>query len=199
MEIHAIYAVFKGGSVKIGNMEYSGNRMILGITEEFSYSISRESEVRLPVVIVDTKGFNARYMDDRLLKSVSVPGADIWYFTCIKDIEDLFDAFMGEITKVLMPYNKVRNRLVLEEIFEVSDDCIPVIFSGKDMIRQIDDVKRIGFSEAIVMDPEGSISENDWAELKEMSINVIPFVRSRSSADILHSIGFEKIILDFQN
>jgi len=199
MEIHAIYAVFRGGSVRTGSMEYSGEKMVLGITEELSYSASRESEIRLPVVMVDTKGFNARIMDDRLLKAVSVPGADIWYFTCIKDIEDLFDAFMGDVAKILMPYSKVRNRLVLEEIFEVSDDCIPVIFSGKDMIRQLDDVKRIGFSEAVVMDPEGSISDNDWVELKEMSIGVIPFVRSRSSADILYSMGFEKVIFDFQN
>ena len=197
MKIPALYATYKGGSVHTGRVEYSGDKMSLGEPITRSTQVSKDDE-RLPLVVVDVRGMNTRVMDDRLLMDMKFPGGDVWYLTPIVDLDDLFDVFMGDIVKVLMPIHMVRDRSTLEEIFEISDCCIPVIYPSK--VRSVDnmirELGRVGFMDVVVCDRAGEISYDGWNRLFE-TIGVIPFVCDTSVADELEAIGFNKIIVDF--
>jgi len=195
MEIPALYAAFKSGSVRTGEMEYSNNKMAIGTTTEWKGRVTAEDEDRTALVVVDIKGLNTGNMDDRLLTNMQFPGGDVWYFTAIRDVEDLFDSFMGNIVKVLMPYHSVRDMTVLEEAFEVSDCCAPVIFSGvTDFGPALKVLRGIGFTEIILYDMDGIVDEWEWKSV--MDEGIIPFVRNSRTAGILREMGFERIIID---
>jgi len=202
MEIPALYAVFKGGSIKAGSAIHTDGKIILDTKLRAAREMFTESDERTEVVVVDVKGLNRGNMDDNLLTGMVIPGNDIWYLTHIEDIEDIFDGFMGDVSKIMIPYHTVRNTAVLEEAYDVSDNCIPVVFSSlydlDDMISSIEKVFRIGYTEAVVFDIDDTVSEGDWTTLRKKFDNVTPYVRNRSRVEMLRSLGFERMIIDHQ-
>ena len=202
MEIPALYTVFRGGSVRAGQVTYTDGKMILDEKLQTARDMFRESDERTDVVVVDVRGFNRKNMDDILLMEMIIPGSDIWYLTYVRDIEDIFDGFMGDISKIMIPYHTVRNKMVLKEIYDVSDCCIPVLFSSvynlDDIISGLTNVFRIGFAEAVVYDIDDVVSEGDWTILKSKFDNVMPYLRNRSRIEMLRSIGYDRIIVDHQ-
>jgi len=202
MEIPALYAVFKGGSIKTGPIVHTDGKMILDAKSQTPREMFTESDERTEVIVVDVKGLNRGNMDDNLLTEMIIPGSDIWYLTHIEDIEDVFDGFMGDVSKIMIPYHTVRNKMVLEEAYDVSDNCVPVVFSSEydfnGMISCIENVFRIGYTEAVVFDIDDTVSEGDWDTLKRKFDNVIPFVRNRSRIEMLRSLEYSQIIVDHQ-
>jgi hypothetical protein len=202
MEIPALYTVFKGGSTKIGPVIHTDGKMILDAKLQAAREMFAESDERTEVIVVDVKGLNRGNMDDNLLTEVTIPGSDIWYLTHIEDIEDIFDGFMGDVMKIMIPYHTVRNKMVLEEAYDVSDNCIPVVFSSvydlNGMISCIENVFRIGYTEVVVFDIDDVVSEGDWTTLTRRFDNVIPYVRNRSRIEMLRSLGFARMIIDHQ-
>ena len=202
MEIPALYAVFRGGSIMTGQVTYTGGKMTLDERLQAARDMFREFDERTDVVVVDVRGLNRRNMDDILLMEMIIPGSDIWYLTHVKDIEDIFDGFMGDVSKIMIPYHTVRNKMVLKEIYDVSDSCIPVLFSSvydlDGMISGLANVFRIGYAEAVVYDIDDVVSEGDWTILKSKFDNVMPHVRNRSRIEMLRSLGYDRIIVDHQ-
>jgi hypothetical protein len=151
------------------------------------------------------RGLARNEMDSRLLANMEFPGCDVWFLTCIKDIEDVFDSFIEDISKVLIPYHSARNDLVLEEAYDMSENCIPLLFVSKgkaicrkgeerDVRAAAEDVSKIGFWEIAILDTDSSLTAYDWSSLHNRFPGLIPFVRKKSGPT--EGIGFEKIIFD---
>jgi len=206
MEIPAIYSVYRGGEIRAAPVDISGTNISF-ISEPVPPAYSAEGfDERMSVLVVDVKGLGRKRLDDRLLMNMKFSGSDIWFMTFIKDVEDVFDCFMGNVVKVLMPYHTVRNDIVPREVFEVTENCIPVLFvlNGRVVCREeqtedigeaIREMERIGFREIAVLDIDYTLRDDDWASLHERSSGIIPFVRSRDKADRI--AGFQNIIIDF--
>ncbi|MDR0508334.1 MAG: hypothetical protein LBG63_00690 [Candidatus Methanoplasma sp.] len=190
MEIPVIYSVFKGGEVKTAPVNINGTDISF-ISEPVAAEYSRdELDDRMPVLVVDVRGFGKKELDDRLLMNMRFPGSDIWFMTHIKDVEDVFDCFMGNTVKVLIPYHTTRNDVVVEEAYEVTENCMPALFvSGgrvicrgeqtKDLGSAIAEMERIGFTEIVVFDTDSVLRNDDWGSLLERHPGLIPFVRNR--------------------
>ncbi|MDR0887889.1 MAG: hypothetical protein LBM39_01725 [Candidatus Methanoplasma sp.] len=203
MDIPAVFATYRNGEVLAGSAELSDGSFSFPFgTQPLSDIIPRADE-RLPVVVTDVKGFNGKSLDDRLLKNLKVPGSDIWYMTYIRDANDVLDSFMGNAEKILIPYHTVRDRSVLCDAFELSDNCIPVVFSSLrqskksrndiDIMRALDNISSIGFRSMVLFDTDGSVTEEKWSEVLEKHGNTIPFDiirnpgRSYAGSDIVIS------------
>jgi hypothetical protein len=205
MDIPATYAVFKGGEVRSAPVKYAGAGISFR-SEPVSLEYSAEgADDRIPVLMVDVKGLGKRDMDDRLLMSLTFPGCDVWFMTHILDVEDVFDCFMGNIAKVLIPYHTTRNNTVMKEAYEVSENCIPVLFvSGgaavcrggetKELRSAIAELSKTGFQEIAVLDTDQSVGKEEWTALNDRYEEVIPFIRKDDGS--AEGIGFKKIIAD---
>jgi hypothetical protein len=205
MDIPAIYSVFKGGEVRSAPVMIDG-KVITFESEPVRPAISSEgADDRMLALAVDVKGFGKEKMDDRFLMNIELRGFDVWFMTHIKDIEDVFDSFMGDIAKLLIPYHTTRNDMVLEEAFDMSDECIPVVFVSqgraicreyqtKDIGEAAEELARMGFSEIAVFDTDSMLRKDDWTYLRERHTGLIPFVRKKDG--MIEDIGFQKIISD---
>jgi hypothetical protein len=205
MEIPAIYAVFKGGEVRSAPVAFDGACISFSKDPAPLEYHADELDERMPVLVADVRGLGKRGLDDRLLTEMRFPGSDVWFLTNILDIEDVFDSLMGNIVKVLIPYHTTRNDLVMKEAFEVSENCIPVLFaagrkvlcrggSTKNIATAIDEMARIGFREIVVFDTDSAIGIDEWTSLGDRFSGLIPFVRNR---DILQEdAGFQTVIID---
>ncbi len=205
MEIHAIYSAFKSGDVWAAPVDMEG-AMIAFASEPVRISYSAdESEERRPVLIVDVKGLSRRELDDRLMTNMRFPGSDVWFLTHIRDVEDVFDCFMGSAVKVLVPYHTTRNDEVLREAFEVSENCMPVLFVSqgmvicrdegtKDIMSAVSEIAGIGFKEIVLFDTDSMLGMYDWVALNNMFPGLIPFVRSKGLP--IGDAGFPAFIVD---
>jgi len=205
MEIPAIYSVFRNGEVRAAPVRIEGTEISF-LSEPVPPAYSpEEMEERMPVLVADVRGLGKKELDDRLLTKMKFPGSDVWFLTHIKDIEDVFDSFMGNVTKVLVPFHTTRNDIVWEEIHEVSENCFPTLFVShgkvicrkeqtKDIGTAIGELERKGFREIVVLDTDSTLRKDDWLYLYERSPDVIPFVRNTNRVD--ENEGFQKIIVD---
>ncbi|AIZ56173.1 hypothetical protein Mpt1_c02730 [Candidatus Methanoplasma termitum] len=206
MEISAIYSVLKGGEVRAAPVTINGTDISFRAEPVVhEYSVDELSE-RMPLVVVDVKGLGKENLDDKLLSKIKFRGSDVWFLTHIYNVEDVFDCFMGDIAKAMVPYHTTRTDYVMVEIHDVSENCIPVLFvvkgrvacrggNTKDIRTSVDEIARIGFREIAVFDTDSSLMNEDWVSLKDRFRNIIPFVRSKESG--IREIGFEMIISDY--
>ncbi len=168
--------------------------------------IRKDSAERETVLIVDAMGMQRRNMDDSTIR-VKVPGHDIWYMTCIETEDDVFDGFLSNGEALLMPYHMMTRDDVLEEAFELSDSCIPVLFiskrkviankRSKDIQETIREIEDVGFSTIIVFDTDDSLSMDDWRSLHSEDTGIIPYVREDLIG--LKDLGFKETIVDNHN
>ena len=206
MNVPALYSVLKSGEVRSAQVKIKGADIsFISNPVPPEYSVD-ELDDRMPVVIADVRGLSRKNLDDRLLTDMRFPGSDIWFLTHIDDVEDVFDCFMGNVVKVLIPYHTIRNDLVMREVFEVTENCIPVLFvsSGKvicrggemgDITTIIAEMEKVGFTETIVFDIDSVLRREDWASLRDMFPGIIPFVRSIGAAT--EGLDLRKVIFDY--
>jgi hypothetical protein len=205
MDIPAVYAVLRSGEIRAAPVRMDG--VSIWFDSEPAAFIHRPdaADRREPIVVADVKGLGKGELDDRLLTRIKIPGSDVWFLTHVEDVDDIFDCFMGDIAKVLIPYHTVRNSKVLEEAYEVSDNCIPILFVSqgkavcrggktKDIMDAVEELERIGFAETAVLDTDGMMTADDWAAMNGRSKGLIPYVRDRDK--VPSEIGFRYIISD---
>ena len=207
MEIPAIYSVLKRGEIKAAPVSIKGTEISFESEPvKLEYSVD-EMDDRMPLVVVDVKGLGKENLDDGLLSKIEFRGSDVWFLTFIYSIEDVFDCFIGNIAKALIPYHSAGSDSVLKEIYEVSENCIPVLFvvqgrvacrggSTDDIRVIIDEVAKIGYQEIVIFDTDSSLSMDDWVSIKDRFQNTIPF--TRNSYMCIEEVGFKMIISDLQ-
>ncbi len=144
-----------------------------------------KTEQREDVVVVDADSLRAGSFIPDVLKKMRVRGKDIWLLTWIEDSGDLFDAFNTTAEKVIGPYHASSSDKDLKDMLSVSDSFMPAIFVSEGMaisrnglredLRSVADrLCSIGFSEIVIVDADGSVTEQIRKGLPE---NIIPFVR----------------------
>jgi hypothetical protein len=205
MEMPAIYCAYKGGELRSAPVKFEGTNISF-LTEPARTAYSSEgSDERTEVLLVDVKGLRRREMDDRTFTDIRFPGSDIWLLTHIRDVEDVFDCFMRGIMKLLVPFHTIKDYEVMADIFDMSDNCIPVLFvrdrnvimrggRTKDLRTAIADMYQMGFREIAVLDTDSSVGKDEWTALSERYEGIIPFVRNGDAA--ADGIGFRKMIVD---
>jgi hypothetical protein len=124
--------------------------------------------------------------------------------TRIKDVDDVLDGFMGNAEKLLIPYHTLKHTGDLRDVIDISDCCMPTIFSDNgqakcfkgsaEIGRVLKEMESVRFPRAVVFDADNSISPDDWSHIYERHPGTIPFLGSCRNADALKSIGFEDVI-----
>jgi hypothetical protein len=207
MEIPAIYSVLKGGEVRAAPVAISGADISFGSDPAVpNYSVE-EMDDRMPVVVVDVKGLGKGNLDDKLLTNIRFPGSDVWFLSYIYNIEDVFDCFMGNIVKALIPYHTTASNSVMKDIHDVSDDCIPVLFIARgkvicrggqtnDIMASVEELARTGFIEIIIFDTDSTMMKEDWIRIYDRFQGIIPFIRNKDAS--LAEIGVKAVISDLR-
>jgi len=184
MEIPALYSVFKGGEVRAAPVRFDGMKMFFDSEPvKPSYSAEEHNE-RRPIIIIDVKGLEKKDLDNKLLMKAEFRGSDVWFLTHVYDIDDVFDSFMGNIARLLIPFHTTKNDAVLKDVHDISDNCTPVIFITKglavlrkgrsgDFMKLLREIDRIGFRDMAVFDTDGSLMESDWVVIDNSYRNVI--------------------------
>lgn len=206
MNVPSIYSVFKGGEIRSAKASFDGFKISFASEPVRTIYAFDELDERSPVVIIDVNGINKRDLDDKMITNIKVPGGDVWFLTFIDSIEDVFDCFMGNISKVLIPYHTLRDSHVMKEAFEVSDNCIPVLFvsEGRVMGRNgqsgeiravLKEMTAIGFPEVVVFDSDNMMTDYDWTAILERYSGVIPYVKDRDP-EHYSALGYKTVIYD---
>jgi len=205
MEIPALYSVFKGGEVRAAPVRFEELKIIFeSEPAKPSYSAEGHNE-RRPIIVIDVKGLEKRDLDNKLLMKAEFRGSDTWFLTHVYDVDDVFDSFMGNISKLLIPLHTTKNDAVLKDVHDISDNCIPVIFIMKgnavlrkgrsgDFMKLLREIDRIGFKNMVVFDTDRSLSESDWMVIGNNYGNVIPLIgdfaimRDQPVSDLTYSL-----------
>lgn len=204
MDIPIVYTVFKARSLQIGAVEFEEGIPIIdknALSPLPKFSKGKED----CVILTDVRGFSKKSLDDRVLKGTRGKGNNILYLTHVEFIEDVLDSFMGNIERLLIPVHTVKSFDLIDEAYQLSENCTPVIFSSgglglspknqkKNITELIDILMSIGYSQIFVFDIDNSVTEKDWIEIYEKYSNVIPYCHKNSER--LRKIGFKDIIVD---
>lgn len=206
MDIPAVYLTFRGGEIRSAPVAFEDSKMSFESEPVRMELSTKGSDERMPFVAVDVCGINKRSLDDRLLKNIKIPGGDVWYATAITDVEDIFDCFIGNISKVLMPYHLLRNPSVMKEAFELSDNCSPLIFlskgralCGKGILKELrkvlNEVSAVGFADIVLYDTDSAMTGEDWMSIHDRFPGAIPFVRSEDTMpsefrNVIHDLRY---------
>ena len=147
-----------------------------------------------PILVMDVKGLQNDIINPTILKRSKMRGVTTWLMTCVRNTDDLFDAFNSDADKILMPYHKVESEDNLHDILSVSDSAIPTIFvsegiaqciDGTSSVKEIVDyLREIGYTDIAVIDTDGSLSFDDWKRISSYG-RIIPY------SERFHSSVFE--------
>ena len=172
-------------------------------------SVPREhSDTRGIVVLADAVGLQTNNLDDRAIYA-KMTGSDIWYMTCVINVDDVFDGFLSNGEKLLCPYHCLKSDSVLTQAYEISDSCIPVLFIQKGEVLCRNGTKRIsdvlytledmGYYRNIVYDTDGSVGNDSWAAIRGDHPKTIPYLCSDcQDASLLDGLGFEDVVTDIR-
>lgn len=174
-----------------GFLRFDGLTPYLECERDFQTAVREivsKFEERQPVLVIDVKGLQKRNIDPVLLKRLKIHGAETWYLTNIESVDDVFDSFNTNASKVLMPCHTVRSQEELEDIIGVSDSIIPVIFvRNRDAVflrKKIrpsaltEDLFDMGFGTVAVFDLDRSVSPEEWERMTAHG-RIIPFSYAR--------------------
>ena len=134
------------------------------------------------VTIVDMDSLRSGEFREGVVKGMRVRGSDIWFMTCVRDADDLMDAFNTTADKVLAPYHLIDGMRSAKDIISVSDAVIPSIFvrngsAVRGSLRDImESLESIGFYRMCVVDTDDSVPMGDWEWISDVFPSTIPFV-----------------------
>ena len=133
------------------------------------------------VLVADTEGLNRKRFNPSFIEYCKTPGNELWLIEPIYDEEDVFDAFLGAADHLVFPYAFIKNDSVLPGIIDISDRCVPLLAcrkgmaQGKDLSRLIDSLTETGFHNIMVVDMDGSISDDMWSDLSDICGGIIAY------------------------
>jgi len=206
MEIPAFYASYEEGKMLVSDGTFSSVMPIKGLrTKDFTSAVSQclPADDRPPVTVIDCNSFEEREFSEKVMKHLKLRSTEIWFFTYIETVDDVFDSFNKDASLVFAPYHFIRNDGELRDICSVSDSVVPVIFiykgkailpGGKksDVIKVLDKLVSIGYYKNCVLDMGRSLDDYTWSVIREDYPSTIPFVDSESYVK-----GFQTVIVPY--
>ncbi len=204
MKIPAIFAEYRSGRL-LAAFPPEGSAVPeshgkVGFSEAASL-IPREDS-RSPAVVVDTGSILSGCFDEGVVKEMRIRGADIWFMTCVRDADDLMDAFNTTAEMVMAPAHLISDEKSARDILSMSDCVIPAILvsggrptDGGIALGDIDATVRrlesLGFCRLCIWDSDGSVPETEWQRLADSVPSAVPFVPEISAAE---RCGFQTLI-----
>ena len=176
-------------------------KRFLPLNEMVSQGLDKNE--RSPVVIIDCDSFEEKEFSEKVMKHMRISGADVWFYTYIETVEDVFDAFNKDAALVLAPYHFIRSDGELMDICEVSDSVVPVVSIHKgraiiskrksgDILKVLEKLVRMGFYRNFVLDSENSLDQYTWSVIAEDYPSTIPIVNDPNQVK-----GFQSVITPF--
>ncbi len=176
-------------------------KRFLPLNEMVSQGLDKNE--RSPVVIIDCDSFEEKEFSEKVMKHMRISGADVWFYTYIETVEDVFDAFNKDAALVLAPYHFIRSDGELMDICEVSDSVVPVVSIHKgraiiskrksgDVLEVLEKLVRMGFYRNFVLDSENSLDQYTWSVIAEDYPSTIPIVNDPNQVK-----GFQSVITPF--
>ena len=189
MEIPAFFASYEDGELLVSDGYFSSIEPKTGRrTHPFTKKVSQclPATERPPVTVVDCTSFEEREFTGDVMKYLRLQGTEIWFFTYIESVEDVFDAFNKDASLVLAPYHFIANDSELRDICNVSDSVVPVVFIHKgkavlpggkqdDVLKVLEKLVSIGYYRNCILDMEGTLDGYTWSVIGEDYPSTIPF------------------------
>ena len=128
----------------------------------------RGGKNRQKALLIDSVSLSERRFNAPVVSMPRISGCDIWLAETIRDLEDLTDAFLGNMRKLVIPVHTLDPSISMRDVSDVSDSCIPMICCrdgrpiGKmDLNGEVDSAFASGFDNVVVMDYDGTLLEDD--------------------------------------
>lgn len=133
------------------------------------------------VIAVDVESLNGRKFNTTFIECCKTPGNDLWIVESIYKGDDVYDAFLGNADRIIFPYADLRDPTAIDEILDLSDSCIPLLVTGdsgrwtKDLGNTVDRLYSKGFTNVMVADMDGSVSDDMWEDLIELCPGLVTY------------------------
>ena len=192
LKLYAGHATYADGKVSVKE-----ETRITAITE------LKTGAERGKVLAVDIEGMNRGKFNASLMEFAKVPGNELWLVEPVYDDIDVLDAFIGYADKLVFPYHCVRNDSVLRNIYEVSDNCVPLLVCehgkcfGKDILGLVRMLSGVGFHNIMVADMDGSISDDLWNDLLAECGGLISYSPRRPIGTDVHILAEDLFPVEF--
>lgn len=190
MEIPAFFASYCDGEMLASDGYFSSvgpkrGRRTYPFTEKVSECLPAIR--RPPVTVIDCNSFEEREFTGDVMKNLRLQGTEIWFFTYIETVEDVFDAFNKDASLVFAPYHFIADDSELRDICNVSDSVVPVISINRgravapggrqdDALDILDKLVGIGYYRNCILDMEGSLDGRTWSVIRDDYPSTIPFM-----------------------
>ena len=181
-EIPALFVVSQHGNLFTGRTAYDGEISTAADTPLSGIDALRGGKNRKKALLIDTVSISEKRFNAPVVSMPRISGCDIWLVETIRDLEDLTDAFLGNMRKLVIPVHTLDPSISLRDISDVSDSCIPMVCCrdgrpiGKmDLISEVDAAFSSGFDNVVVMDYDGTLLENDIRYVAEEYPGMILF------------------------
>ena len=191
----AIPAVFvsseKNGSFTGATAFENGSFRTDSVSDVSKMRELRGGKDRKKILIVDTTALNDRRFNPFSMNCCRIPGSDVWLLNVVRDMDDLVDAFIGGMTKLVFPVHLMRRGFTLKDVAMASDACVPAVIcvngrtaDDRDVTSVVDEVCTPDFPNVLVMDCDGGVSDDIWNSIISNHPGLCVFSPSRTSVHI---------------
>ena len=151
----------------------------------------RGGKFRSKVLLIDSVSISDGSFNPDVIENIRIPGCDVWLAEAVRYLEDIVDAFLGGLEKLVFPICYLSKYVSLKEIYAASDSCVPMIIwsDGKvwgkgSILGQASDAASAGFRNALVADLDGTLDNETWNELRSVLPGLFAFCpKNESEAD----------------
>lgn len=149
------------------------------------------------VVLADAGSISSRRFDPTFVELCKVPGNDVWLIEFIETADDILDAFLPGLAKLVIPVSGIRGRGVLEEALSLSDQCVPLVsvrngradWGRGGPLEAVKDLADTGYGKIMVWDIGGELPPGFW-ESASRDASIISYVPGsrRLTDDVLTDV-----------
>ena len=202
--IPLVYIVLRDLKIHTGPAAFSEGR--ISVRDEMRIGSVKELKTgaeRGKVIAVDVEGMNHGKFNASLMEFAKVPGNELWLVEPVYDDIDVLDAFIGYADKLVFPYHCIRSDSVLSDIYNVSDNCVPLLVCregkcfGKDPLALVRMLSGIGFHNIMVADMDGTVSDEDWGRLLNECGGLITYSPRRTVDTDVHILAEDVFTAEF--
>ncbi|MDR0198829.1 MAG: hypothetical protein LBI08_03700 [Methanomassiliicoccaceae archaeon] len=204
MDIPVIPLRIGNGNLLASHMTFVGTSITMsGNCVGYGDLLSSLSDVcgkDAPILAVDAEGMRRKDIVPELVRKIRSK-RELWLMTGIRNAGDVMDAFHGDMNKLAVPYHFTSDAL-LREITELSDSCVPVLFTErndvhakgkkKDLRNCIRTLTNMNFRKILVFDVSG---DGAWDSIRNHADTVIPYAPTADDAKELHGLGFDDVLV----
>ncbi len=167
----ALFVVSEHGSLYTGRNVFNGSAFTTSPDVPVSQIEGLQGgKDRQKVLLLDSASLSQGTFNAPVVSAKRIPGTEAWLAETIRDVADLTDAFLGSMRKLVIPTHTLSSNTSLEDIYSVSDSCVPMIMcvngkpvGGRELTSEVRDAFAAYFDNAILMDCDGSIPDADMS------------------------------------